>query len=93
MDNDFPANAESIVNPNDATDGALSGIGKVVWRRPKDIPALLDKDGKPHLFHGKIEPNDIKQGMLGDCYFLSALAALSEKPDRIRDMFLDEDTN
>ena len=91
-DPDFPAADESIVDPTDQTD-ALKSIGKVVWRRPKDIPALLDKNGKAHLFHGKIEPNDIKQGMLGDCYFLSALAALAEKPNRIRDMFLDEEVN
>ena len=27
---------------------------------------------------------DIVQGDLGDCYFLSALQALSEKPERIK---------
>lgn len=29
------------------------------------------------IFEGKIEPNDIKQGKLGDCYLLSAMAAIS----------------
>lgn len=37
---------------------------------------------------GKIEPNDIKQGLLGDCYFLAGLSALAEVPERIRELFL-----
>ena len=33
------------------------------------------------------------QGYLGDCYFLAGLAALSERPDRIFDLFLEEELN
>ncbi len=35
-----------------------------------------------------IHPNDIKQGQLGDCYFLSAVSALAEFPHRVRDLFI-----
>lgn len=45
------------------------------------------------IFQGKIEPDDIKQGYLGDCYFLAALAALSERPDRIFSLFLTKEKN
>ena len=39
------------------------------------------------IFEGKIEPKDIKQGKLGDCYLLSALAAISEYPFIIKRIF------
>ena len=54
---------------------------------------MVDQNGELHIFQGQIEPNDIKQGQIGDCYFLSSLAAIAEKPDRIRNMFLNEDAN
>lgn len=33
--------------------------------------------GEFSVFDGKIEPTDIKQGRLGDCYLLSSIAAIS----------------
>lgn len=45
------------------------------------------------IFQGKVEPNDIKQGYLGDCYFLAGLAALAERPDRIFNLFLLREKN
>ena len=86
-DNTFPAEQKSIIDPNDIIDD-LMDLGEVEWKRATDIPALLDADGKLHIFSGKIEPNDIKQGQIGDCYFLSSIAALSEYENRIRSMFI-----
>ena len=52
------------------------------------------KKGK--LFLG-IGAQDVKQGKLGDCWFLSALATLAAQPDKIRDCFCvredDDDPN
>lgn len=45
------------------------------------------------IFFGQIEPTDIKQGALGNCYFLSAISVLTEYPDRVRKMFVSQKMN
>lgn len=54
---------------------------------------MKGKAGNLQIFDNKIEPADIAQGALGDCYFLSALSVLAEKPNRIRKLFVDENVN
>ena len=56
------------------------------WQRVSELSSLTAQ-GTVALFKDSIEPSDIVQGALGDCYFLSCLAALAEKPDRIRKLF------
>lgn len=76
-DNDFPANPSSIIKPANAT--KKPGFEKgVSWTRATEIKELAGDDLE--LFKDGIEPADIKQGSLGDCYFLSCLAALAEFP-------------
>ena len=40
-----------------------------------------------------VSPNDIKQGELGDCYFLSSVSVIAENPERIKKMFLVTEPN
>lgn len=51
----------------------------IEWRRPKDIW----KGENIKVFGGGIDPNDINQGALGDCWFLSSMAAVAENPDLV----------
>lgn len=57
------------------------------WARP---PQLVG--GAPSLWGEKgVLPAGIKQGRLGDCWFLAAAAALAEHPDRIKKIFKNSD--
>ena len=42
----------------------------------------------PHVFSNGIEPNDIEQGSLGDCYFLAVLSAMAENPEEVKRRFV-----
>jgi calpain-15 len=48
---------------------------------------------KQCLFDSGIEPNDIKQGELGDCYYLSSLSVLAEYPKMIERLFETKEYN
>ena len=56
-------------------------INNIVWKRVTEVSS------KWELFEGKIEFNDVQQGSLGDCYFLSSITALTEYPYLIKEKF------
>lgn len=63
-------------------------VNSIEWKR---APEIFGKHIL--LFDEKIECSDIKQGNLGNCYFLSALAALTEFPKLIYQIFRSKEIN
>lgn len=54
---------------------------------------MIFKDKEVVMFRDGIKPDDILQGCLGDCYFLSALSALAEFPEMIAKIFVTQKIN
>lgn len=65
------------------------------WRRPNEFMKADYSAGllEPNVFYESIEPNDIKQGALGDCWFMSALASLAERPALVERLFITKELN
>jgi hypothetical protein len=105
IDDDFPHTDESLCNSttNDAgtkAAGAKAGVqeaGRAVsngveWRRIEDILVFKAHERtNPCLFAGEIEPADIQQGGLGDCWLTAAFAALTMSPGAIQNCFLTQE--
>ncbi|CAM8898400.1 unnamed protein product [Rhodiola kirilowii] len=48
------------------------------WLRPREIMGKSQQGARPFLYSGPANPSDVCQGRLGDCWFLSAVAVLTE---------------
>lgn len=85
LDQQFPPTRESLCqNWEEITDPETKRSWEdITWMRPKQF--MGGEDGIT-LFDS-IEPNDIKQGLLGDCYFLCSLSSLAERPYLIKRLF------
>ena len=66
---------------------ALNVEPKTTWKRASKIA------GEHTLFgnNNAVSPLDIRQGGLGNCWFLSAASALAEVPGRLENIFLNND--
>ncbi len=81
VDDDFAPNIQSLVGDNLVNRSTWKAYS---WLRPEHF---MDSSRPVELFSGKIEPTDILQGHLGDCYFLSTVASIAEHPERIARIF------
>jgi calpain-15 len=61
------------------------------WIRAEHLQAFKGK--RPQLFEGEIEPDDLCQGAVGDCWLVAAFACASEFPHVIRHQFLTKEYN
>jgi calpain-15 len=67
----------------------------VHWRRPEDYVWVDYAQGllEPSIFYESIEPNDIREGALGNAWFTSAIATLAERPALIERLFITKEVN
>jgi hypothetical protein len=61
------------------------------WVRAHELVQFSGK--RPQLFEGTIEPSDLCQGAVGDCWLVAAFACTAEFPDAIRNLFLTKEYN
>jgi len=96
-DHSFPPTKNSLISKNqygefvdkargpsqlrDFEEDIPGGVDTIIWKRVTEVLP------KWEVFEGKIEFNDVQQGSLGDCYFLSSITALTEYPYLIREKF------
>ncbi len=62
----------------------------ITWKKASEIPSLKNASHKMDIFPEKVSPNDVVQGGLGDCWFLTTISALAEYPERIKKLFLND---
>ena len=80
----FPPNTQSLKRATDKK--TVANMDAITWRRPQDyIPAMAHK--KIKIFRDGVNPNDISQGQLGDCWLMSSIAVVANSTTMIKDMF------
>lgn len=88
VDQEFPATIQSLAG-FDETGTAKREYGNLIWERPE-----VYFDGKRFgVFDNDIDPGDIEQGGLGDCYLLGALSSIAEDPERIMRLIYSKNVN
>lgn len=86
VDDSFPPAAKSLYyNPSAHTDANPV----VQWRRPHEINC--DGGNFPWAVFRTPLPSDICQGVLGNCWLLSALAVLAEREDLVKEVLVTKD--
>ena len=86
-DPEFPPEPKSLYDVQIDLDADVRALSKITWKRASDIynPVYIFEDG--------VEPGDINQGALGNCYLLAALSSLAEFPERVKAMFVTQQIN
>jgi hypothetical protein len=72
-DPEFIDDEVSLYLDPDKTPDYAENHGMVEWKRPHEIYTVAE----PKMICNGIEPADVKQGVLGDCWLLSSFMLLA----------------
>eukprot|EP00397_Hematodinium_sp_SG-2012_P009950 GEMP01010050.1.p1 GENE.GEMP01010050.1~~GEMP01010050.1.p1 ORF type:complete len:722 (+),score=193.44 GEMP01010050.1:59-2224(+) len=95
VDTEFPPNATSIGQVQEENPSSRLRISKekkdaIKWIRLPELVRLTYPGAETVLFDDCIEPNDLTQGQVGDCWLLASIAGLAEFPSAVKNLFVDE---
>ncbi|XP_014665234.1 PREDICTED: calpain-15-like [Priapulus caudatus] len=90
VDDSFPPSLKSLYY--DPTEPGKDA--SIRWQRPHQVACNNAREAKiPWAVFRTPLPSDISQGILGNCWFLSALAVLAERPDLVERVMLTRQVN
>lgn len=80
---------QAIINEQQPFQDKDFPAGKGILGKDYDFPfkSANDRYGGKEVVYNAFDADDIIQGYNGDCYYLSAIAALSEFPNRVEKLF------
>jgi hypothetical protein len=86
-DKAFPPNDNSVLSSPNAAADHVADIQAHAGGKIEFLRAGKDLCGKEAALFKSVHPNDIAQGVLGDCWFLAALAGLAEFEGAVFNLF------
>mmetsp|Transcript_35994 Transcript_35994/g.93636 ORF Transcript_35994/g.93636 Transcript_35994/m.93636 type:complete len:736 (+) Transcript_35994:1006-3213(+) len=81
-DPDFPATERSLFGDSEKPEDHIPA-DDIKWLRPEEFCP-----GEPQVFIEGVDPGDVIQGRLGDCWFLGALSTVALKPPVLQHLFI-----
>eukprot|EP00941_MAST-03F_sp_MAST-3F-sp1_P001880 g1880.t1 len=89
-DPEFPPLPSSVSNSNIAINNDSKLANVAGWRRPSELQDIFLQSWV--VFRGTPSPDDIVQGTLGNCWLMSAISVVAQKPYFLRKIIVSEES-